>query len=431
MPSAPLRSNPAPNDYTVTMSTPLPALLTICAPLLFLMPSPAAERLTASGLIIDESTKLPIENATVMVYSAGVKSGYDRFCPTCYVDCGKRATTDATGAFTIPGLSPDLVFNLLIVREGYSATLLKRVDPAKGAAETAALKLRKSPVDPRQILKGKIVDTNGQPVRDALISQQGIIFDIGRSFGDRDWIDPIAVSNTTGEFEMAYNRPVKAMILEVTPRGMAPKLTTLPTGSATPHTITVTDGAVIRGRLLDTQGKPVAGAEFVLSTHSRMGGRVFQDIRIGTNENGEFVMTNVPPGRVWDLFPKMDSLAPKGLTAPLTHIATRDDGEDIRVPDIVARPGFTLKGKISLADSAPIPPGMRVNLFADGIPDRQSALLGPDGAYEFRGLANAIYTLAPAVKGYQQQDPDHQIELLINGNISNRNITLFPIPAGK
>jgi hypothetical protein len=29
-----------------------------------------------------------------MVYSAGVKKGFDLFCPTCYVDCGKRAVTD-------------------------------------------------------------------------------------------------------------------------------------------------------------------------------------------------------------------------------------------------------------------------------------------------------------------------------------------------
>jgi hypothetical protein len=387
------------------------------------------ERLTASGIVVDDSTKLPIENATVMVHSAGVKSGYDQFCPTCYVDCGKRATTDAKGAFTIPGLSPDLLFNFLIVREGYSAIFVKRVDPAKGAAETAALKNRKPPENPKQIVRGKILDAKGQPVRDALISQQGIIFDMGRAFGDRDWIDPIAVSNGAGEFEMAYMKPAKAMILEVTPRGMAPKLVALPTGSETPHNVTVTDGAVIRGRLVDIKGKPVAGAEFVLSTHIRMAGRFFQDIRMGTNENGEFVVTNVPPGRVWDLFPTMDSLAPKGLTAPLAHLATRDDGEEIRMPDTVARAGYSLKGKIMLADGAAIPPGMRVNLFADGMPDRQSVLLGPDGLYEFRGLANRIYTLAPAVKGYEQKDSESQLELLIDGDRKDLNVTLYPVPA--
>ena len=36
--------------------------------------------------MIDEATNQPVPNATVMVYSAGVKKGYDQFCPTCYVD---------------------------------------------------------------------------------------------------------------------------------------------------------------------------------------------------------------------------------------------------------------------------------------------------------------------------------------------------------
>jgi hypothetical protein len=145
-------------------------------------------------------------------------------------------------------------------------------------------------------------------LRDVLISQRGIIFDMGRSFGDRDWIDPIAVSNRPCEFKMP-------------PLSIAPKVVALPTESVTPHLVTVTDGAMIRGRMVDTKGKPVAGAEFGLSTPNRMSGRFFQDVRMRTNENGEFVITNVPPGRFWDLFPKMDALAPKGLTAPVTHVA--------------------------------------------------------------------------------------------------------------
>jgi hypothetical protein len=45
----------------------------------------------------DSSGKV-LEDATAMVYQAGVKKGYSTFCPSCYVDCGKRAITDRTGA---------------------------------------------------------------------------------------------------------------------------------------------------------------------------------------------------------------------------------------------------------------------------------------------------------------------------------------------
>jgi len=108
------------------------------------------------------------------------------------------------------------------------------------------------------------------------------------------------------------------MILEITPRGMAPTLATLATGPER-HTVTVTDGASIRGRLI-SGGKPIPNVEMLLATHSRVSGTTYQELRIGTNANGEFVITNVPPGRVWDLVPRMDSLASKGLAAPLMHV---------------------------------------------------------------------------------------------------------------
>jgi len=386
---------------------------------------PAFGRVTATGTIIDDATNQPIANATVMVYSAGVKTGYDQFCPTCYVDCGKRATADATGAFTIANLSPDLLFNLLIVHEGHSASFINKIDPASGPTPAAKLKKRISPENPAQIVRGRLTDNKNLPVRDALITQQGIIFEQGRSFGDRDWIDLVAVSNANGEFEMAYSKPAKSMILQLAPRGMAPKLVALPTG-AKPHAITVTDGATIRGRLV-YNGKPVANAESGLTTHSRTAGTSFQDVRIGTNENGEFAITNEPLGRIWDLYATMDSLAPKNLAAAVTHVATKDDGQEINIGDITATPAHTLRGKVQLSDGAPIPPNMRVNVFADRVRDRQTLTLQPDGAFEFKGLGKGVYSLGPAVKGYQPQDPERPTECLIEGDQKDFNVTLFPV----
>src|SRR5688572_29307603 len=86
---------------------------------------------TLTGTITDPNKK-PLPGATVMVFYAGVKKGYSTYCPSCYADCGKRATTDAAGSFTIKDLSPDLWFTLLVVREGYAPTFIKQVDPAAG-----------------------------------------------------------------------------------------------------------------------------------------------------------------------------------------------------------------------------------------------------------------------------------------------------------
>jgi hypothetical protein len=277
-----------------------------------------------------------------------------------------------------------------------------------------------------QVVRGRVTDNKGLPVRDALISQQGIVFEQGRGFGDRDWIDLVGVTNANGEFEMAYAKPAQAMILQVAPRGMAPKLVTLPTGEKR-HSITVTDGATIRGRLV-RDGKPVANAEFALRTHSQSAGTTFQVVRIGTNEKGEFAITNVPAGRVWDLYPTMDSLAPLGLAAKVTNVATKDDGQEVAVGDIPAAPAHELRGRIQLSDGKPIPPGMRVSVFADRLPDRQSVTLPPDGAFVFRGLAKGVYVLQATVKGYQPLDPEAPAEFLLEGDRKDFNVTLVPRP---
>ena len=64
---------------------------------------------------------------------------------------------------------------------------------------------------------------------------------------------------------------------------------------------------IVRVRLTHNIQLPVRDA---LITHSRNSGTVFQEILIGANQNGEFAITIVPAGRVWDLCATMDSFAP-------------------------------------------------------------------------------------------------------------------------
>ncbi len=385
-------------------------------------PAVAAERLTAVGKVIDADGKA-VEHVVVLVYSAGVKKGFNRYCPTCYVDCGKHTFTGTDGTYRIAGLNPDLMFNFLIVREGYNAVFVNKVDPEKGPAETAVLQKRTSPENAAQIVRGRVVDGKGTPVRDALVEQQGAIFEQGRQFGAMGWIDLIAVTNSQGEFEIAYSKPLKAAIVQVSPRGMAPKLATLSTGPDR-KTITVTEGATIRGRLLQN-GKPVGQAEMGLSTYSRLSGEAFPEVRIGTDEHGKFTITNIPPGRIWYLYGKMDALAPRGLSAEIVECATKGDGQDVGVGDIPVRPAYTLRGQIVLSDGKPIPPNMRVNLFSARVPDSQTHTLAPDGHFEFKGLGRGVYRLSPSVKGYEVQDTQ-SIELLVEGDVSNLEVLLQP-----
>src|SRR5580700_4643530 len=92
---------------------------------------------TLKGKVTDVTGR-PIEHATVMVYHAGVKTGYSTFCPSCYADCGKRTLTDANGTYTFTHLNPDLWFELFVFSDGYGPGSVKRVDPSIGPA-TAVL----------------------------------------------------------------------------------------------------------------------------------------------------------------------------------------------------------------------------------------------------------------------------------------------------
>lgn len=108
------------------------------------------------------------------------------------------------------------------------------------------------------------------------------------------WSDKLAVTNENGEFELAASRPLLQMSVRISPRAMAPALFSGSTG-AERHTITVTSGATVHGRLL-ANGKPVPGVELGLVTTLRDSPSMHPEVRIATDEKGRFAFTNVLRG---------------------------------------------------------------------------------------------------------------------------------------
>jgi hypothetical protein len=273
-----------------------------------------------------------------------------------------------------------------------------------------------------------VVDPHGEPVRGALVEQHGAIFENGRGFGNNGWIDIIAVTDDSGNFEIAHGKPLVAAVVQISARAMAPKLATLPSG-ADPNLVKVTLGATVRGRLLH-DGKPVAGAEVGVTPYKSSSEDGLPEVRIGTDDDGRFAITNIPPGRVWSVYTKMESLAARGLAAQPIECATKSDGEDVNLGDIAVATAYAVRGKVVLSDGKPIPPDMRINLLATRIPDSQSLILAPDGAFEFTGLGRGVYTLVPSVKGYQAVEP-HTLELLIDKDVNNFEASLRPADSAK
>ena len=248
-----------------------------------------AERATIHGRVLDEAGK-PVERATVLLYAAGVKIGYSTYCPTCYADRGKRTAPDRSGAYTIAGLDGELWFRLLVVREGYAPEFVMRVDPAQGRSEDVKLKARAQP-EAGLTVPCRVLDSHGLPLRDAVVKPEGVATRKGparyRYDGDLRAVDRIAVTDPKGEFEIVSSKPALAMELMVEARGMAPKrFRDVLTGpERTP--LTVTDGAMVHGRVM-RNGKPAAGVELGLLTESRLSSQDFDEIRIGTGADGRF-----------------------------------------------------------------------------------------------------------------------------------------------
>jgi hypothetical protein len=372
----------------------------------------AADRLTLNGKVTDVGGKA-LDRATVMVFKAGVKQGYSTYCPTCYADCGKRTLTGADGSFTITGLSPDLLFELLVVREGYAPGFVKRVDPAGGPA-SATLRARAAVNDLTRVVRGQVVDGHGDPVRDAVVQPQGIQGKTprgapGSMYGEIAGLEQMAVTNASGEFELSHAEPFQAIVLQVEARGMA---RTIATGLATGgerHRIIVTDGATVRGRIVQN-GKPVPNAEVGLVARKRgwgpnlrLVGYPLPEIRIGTNEDGTFAITNVPPGVEWFVYGKMDSLAKRG-GAPIVEATTAKDGEEVDLGDLPVTPAVQLRGKVVLSDKSTIAPGMRITISTERGADSQTAILAPDGSFAFGGLAKGTYTVLASVRGYRSAE---------------------------
>lgn len=386
-----------------------------------------ANRATLSGKVTDSKGK-PLENATVMIYHAGVKKGYSTFCPSCYVDCGKRAVTDKSGGFTLKSLDPDLWFELLVIRDGYTATFVNKV---YGPAVTAVLASRAAVDDPDRIVRGRVLDPHGQPLKAAVVMPEGVSTSQGSMYGTIEGLEPVAVTNAKGEFELAHSQKATGMLLEVEARGMAAKLVALTTG-AERKTITVSDGAWIHGRLVN-HGKPVAGAELGLIARERGGfganlaiiGNPYEEIRIGTQKDGSFAITNVPAPVDWYVYGKMESIAGLGATQPV-GLSTKRDNQEINVGDIEIQPGHRLTGTVTLSDGAAMAEGMRITLGSKEVWDTQTVMIGREGRFEFAGIAAGKYEIFPSVRGYHLQENKNTIDTAVDRDRDDLAIVLDP-----
>ena len=188
----------------------------------------------------------------------------------------------------------------------------------------------------------------------------------------------------------------------------------------------------MRGHLV-ADGKPVSGAEIGLIAREQggfgfnldMDGNPYSEMRVGTQEDGSFAITNVPSPVEWYIYGKMESLGSRGATEPVICATTRDK-EQVDLGDIQVKPGHRLRGQVILSDGKPIPNGMRMLINSDRAWDIQTATLGLDGHFDFVGLAVGGYSISPAVKGYSLPDGAREVAISIDRDVDSWTIVLTP-----
>jgi hypothetical protein len=393
----------------------------------------AATRPGLSGTVLD-SHGSPLAGVTVMVYHAGVKVGYSTFCPSCYIDCGKRAITDAKGAFEFKDLAPDLWFTLLAAHDGYVPEITQHIDPVK--VPTVSLKLAAKPpiTDFSGTVRGRVVGVDGSPIPFAIINPTGLITGGGGSstYGTLSGLEPIAITNKRGEFEISYSKPTPKMLLEVEARAFAPKFAVMETGPDR-RSVTLNEGAVIVGHLVQN-GKPVPNAQIGLihkddggfGNDLKIVGNPYEVVRIGTDANGRFSIPDVPANVDWYVYPTMDSISALGAASPI-EVHVSKDGESVQVPDLVIKPGLHVRGTVLASDNKPIADGMRVILSSGTVWDSQTVLLASDGHFEFTNLPVGKYTIGASVKGYHENTPQFgPPPIMVDHDIDNFITTIYP-----
>ena len=373
--------------------------------------------------------------ATVFVSTAAPKVGTTTFCPSCYADCRKSATTDAQGNFTIQSLNPELIFRLLVVAGGYKPKFVSGVDPLKSSPAVVLQPRDASQAVAGRTLHGRVVDSAGKPIARAVIEPDEVFWrDTGQVIGNQDLeMDSMTVSDEQGEFFLTAIKPFDSVHVVVEARGYAKNRFRITPQELTATNLTLTDGAMVKGRLL-LQGKPLSGVNIgIVGTNMEF--IEFTGLYvIGTDANGCFAFVNVPPNTTFFVFGSIETLQRYGAVTT-KEFRTGDDGSTHDLGDISVSPGYRLSGRVVLSDGGTCPPKTRLALSREVIHERLQVELDSQGGFELRNLPADEYRLNVAVAGHNLSSRNRSFDSWnpslwgrIDHDLTNMTLVLDPGP---
>lgn len=294
---------------------------------------------TLRGLVLT-TNNIPITNATVTV--KGVLAGRG----TVYVfdapDCNRQALTMADGSFAIKGLVADTKFEGVVTAPGFEPWEFYDADPA---AEPLEVKMPPAPADdPQQTVHGRVVNADGKPEEGAKIEVYMLHTESGWHSGGG-----LAYTDQRGEFAFQPRENIIACSFTIQADGCVSRsFDEVPPGAST-NVYQLSQGASLTGRLMK-DGKPVPDAG--IGIYGLNGGNFINRESVVTDSNGRFTFSGLPPHEKFYLFGIMRSLRDLGAL-PRRQIETRDAGTLIDLGDLNLVKGYTIAGRVQMADGKP------------------------------------------------------------------------------
>ena len=324
------------------------------------------------------------------------------------------------------------MFRILVVAPGYEPSFFLKVDPSAGPLEA---RLNARPITnlaPDHVLLGRIVDAQGRPVENAVVSLDGLRQGHTTHGNPPEGTDPLAITDARGEFFLSSREAFDAMNLEVEGRRFARKKFGDLRGGPSRHTLAITEGAALSGRVLK-DGKPLKGVAVGVVSKDRSIENFTGDFVIGTMDDGRFLFSNLPPGRAYYFYGIMSSFTNSGAL-PTAPVVLAGDGSTHQLGDVNVVPGLRLAGQVRLADGAPLPPYTRLSVSGEQAWDVLVVDLGPDGRFDVSNLPPGSYNISSRIKSYRiaagnaSFDTSNPFRLLGQLKTNKTNLTLLLEP---
>lgn len=370
--------------------------------------SSAAEKVTLTGRVVGPDAQ-PISGAAVLIAAVAPRDGESLLSRYSHADCLKHTFTDEAGAFSIPELSSDVKFTVVVASAGLKRTLLENVIPEQRPLEVtlapSRLKLVRNPAND---VRGRVYLPDGSPAAGAIVIPRGYMQGDTGLEGPMDKVAESTVTDRDGRFTISSTKHITALHLEVAARGAVRQFfMDTPSGNAN-QDLQLVQGVTARGRVMH-DGAPVAGVVVGAIWKEHQSGCWFGPWDTTTDDEGRFVLENLTPDEELCVFGRMKSLGDRGVLAAVPLRGS--DEEEIDLGDLELTPGYELYGTLRMEGGAPLPEHTRVVVICEFSWDQIEVPVRPDGRFAFNRLPPELVNLTVRQQPPGAKSPEYKVTI--------------------